>query len=96
MYIEVLVCYDIGNDKRRRKFVKELKDIGLQNIQESVFWGRILNAEIKVILRIMDKLLQKDSDKAFLIYTNLSKQIQKNSFGYSNFEMFEERNYEII
>ncbi|MCX8000232.1 MAG: CRISPR-associated endonuclease Cas2 [Leptospiraceae bacterium] len=96
MYIEILVCYDIGDDKRRRKFVKELKDVGLQNIQESVFWGRVLNAEIKAILRIMESLLKKEEDKAFLLYTNLSKQIEKNSFGYSSFEMFEERNYEVI
>jgi CRISPR-associated endonuclease Cas2 len=96
MYVEILICYDIGDNKRRRKFVEELKDAGLQNIQESVFWGRVLNAEVRALLRVMSTLLQKGEDKAFLIYVNLAQQIKNNSFGYLSFEIFEERNYEII
>lgn len=96
MYFEILVCYDIGDNKRRRKLVKELKDIGLINIQESVFWGRVLNAELQTLRRILETLLKKPEDKAFILRASLSEQIERNSFGYSDFSIFEERDYEIL
>ncbi|MFN3603240.1 MAG: CRISPR-associated endonuclease Cas2 [Leptonema sp. (in: bacteria)] len=96
MYNEVLVCYDISDNKRRQKLVKKLKDLGLMNIQESVFWGRILLAEERALKRIFDEVLSRDEDKIFFLKTDLSRQIRNNSFGYSNFEIFEDRNYVII
>jgi len=95
MYLEVLVCYDIANNKRRNKLVKELKDMGLQNIQESVFWGRILNPELKAIKKVFEELLKKDEDKAFILRCELSKQIKYQSFGYPDDGSFEERDYEV-
>lgn len=96
MYIEILVCYDITSNKARSKLVKELKDMGLLNVQESVFWGRILPAELKSIQRFFDELLKKGEDKAFILKANFSKLIKSNSFGYDNPEIYEERDYEIF
>jgi len=96
MYLEVLVCYDIADNKRRRKLVKELKDLGLLNVQESVFWGRIVYAEFKAVRNLFEKLLKKEEDKAFLIRCDLSKQVGNQSFGYPDKSMFEEKEYEII
>lgn len=96
MYFEILVCYDIGDNKRRRKLVNELKDIGLIGIQESVFWGRVLNAELQTIKRILETLLKKQEDKAFILRVDLSKQIQNNNFGYTDLSIFEERDYDIL
>ncbi|MBE7410990.1 MAG: CRISPR-associated endonuclease Cas2 [Leptospiraceae bacterium] len=96
MYIEIIVCYDISSNKSRRKLVKELKDMGLSNIQESVFWGRVLNAEISSIKRIFTEILDKEFDRAFLVKTNFSKQAIEYSFGYKDVKNFQERDYEIV
>lgn len=96
MYIEILVCYDISSNKRRRKLVKELKDMGLQNIQESVFWGRVLPAEFRAIQKIFETILKKGEDKAFTLRSELSKEIKNNSFGYPDVTSFEEKDYEVF
>lgn len=96
MYIEILVCYDITSNKARRKLVKELKDMGLQNVQESVFWGRVLPAELKSVQRVFDDTLTKGEDKAFILKANFATQIKNLSFGYDNPELYEERDYEIF
>ena len=96
MYIEILVCYDITSNKARRKLVKELKDIGLHNVQESVFWGRILPSELKSIQRVFEEVLNKSEDKAFVVRTNFSNTVKEFSFGYPNPDIFKERDYEIV
>jgi CRISPR-associated protein Cas2 len=79
---EVLVCYDVEDDKARRNLYDALKDIGLTPIQKSVFWGHIRPAEERAVLREFRRLLEKDTDRAFLVRSGLSAVHQRTAFGY--------------
>ena len=37
-YVRYLVCYDIVDNKKRKKFADFLKDLGLIPLQKSVFY----------------------------------------------------------
>lgn len=94
IFYEVLVSYDIEDNKNRKKLFDELKDMGLSSIQKSVFWGHLKVAEIRVLPHLFDKYCL-GNDKAFFVKVNLSKEILKNSFGYDKFD-FEEKEFEYI
>lgn len=94
LFYEVLVSYDIEDNKNRKKLFDELKDMGLVSIQKSVFWGHLKVAEIKMIPHLFDKYCS-DNDKAFFVKANLSKEILKNSFGYEAYD-FEVKEFEYI
>ena len=94
IYQEILVSYDIEDNKNRKKLFDELKDMGLNSIQKSVFWGHLKGAEIKILPTLFDKYCSRE-DKAFFVKANLSKEILKNSFGYDKFD-FEEKEFEYI
>jgi CRISPR-associated protein Cas2 len=93
--VEVIVCYDVTLTRRRTKLFKRLKSFGLTDIQKSVFWGRLLPSEIAAIRRVFDELLSADSDKAFILQTQLAEQIKGRSFG-MNPEFFVEKEYDVI
>lgn len=94
-YLEVIVCYDVALTRRRTKLFKRLKAFGLADIQKSIFWGRLLPAEIQAVRRVFDELLDKDSDKAFILNTHLAEQIKDRSFGMDT-EFFVEKEYDVI
>lgn len=94
IYYEVLVTYDIEENKNRKKLFDTLKDMSLVSIQKSVFWGHLKVAEIKMLPHLFEKYC-KDGDKAFFVKANLSKEILKNSFGYDK-EDFEEKEFEYL
>lgn len=60
-----LISYDIEDSKSRTKLFEELKDLGLLNIQKSVFYGELSKSEIKVVKELFKKLCD-DGDRAFL------------------------------
>lgn len=78
---EVLVAYDVENNKRRKALFEALKDVGLVPVQKSVFWGHITLAEEKYVVRLFSDL-EKGADKAFLVRLNLSQAMAERSFGY--------------
>ena len=92
MYSQVIVSYDIENNKNRTKLYEELKDIGLTPIQKSVFWGYLLVSEKRVVLELLKKYCNKD-DKAFLINTSLNIE---NCIGYTEKEFSHPEEFEII
>ncbi len=94
LYFEVLVSYDIEENKNRKKLFDELKDMSLVSIQKSVFWGHLKEAEFKMLPHLLDKYCGK-GDKAFFVKAKLSKEILKNSFGYEK-QDFEEKEFEYI
>ena len=94
LFYEVLVSYDIEDNKNRKKLFDELKDMGLTSIQKSVFWGNLKLAEIKILPYLFEKYCT-GCDKAFFVKANLSKEILKNSFGYEKID-FEEKEFEYI
>ena len=65
---EVLVAYDIENNKTRTRLYNQLKDVGMIPVQKSVMWGRLLPADIKLAKRILASEIDKDTDKAFVLY----------------------------
>lgn len=94
LFFEVIVSYDIEDDKRRKKLFEELKDLGLVPIQKSVFWGHLKVAEIKILPNLFKKYCVK-GDKAFFVRAELSGEILKNGFGYTQKD-FEVREFDIV
>ena len=94
MYIQIIVSYDIEDNKNRKKIFEELKDLGLISIQRSVFWGYILPSEKRYITKLFKKYCAKD-DKAFMVKATLDKELD-NSFGYNDFNFKHPDRFEII
>ena len=94
MYSQIIVGYDIEDNKNRKKLFDELKDIGLIPIQKSVFWGYVLASEKRVIKELFKKYC-KTNDKAFLINANLDKNL-KDCFGYTKDDFKHPESFEII
>lgn len=69
---EVLISYDIENNKTRTKLCNKLRDVGMITIQKSVMWGRLLPADIKLAKRILDTDLET-TDRAFILVSRLSE-----------------------
>ena len=75
-YREVLVAYDVEDNKTRTRMFNQLKDIGLISIQKSVMWGRLLPAEIKLVQRLLLHELDQGSDKAFIHQSRFKEKAQ--------------------
>lgn len=69
---EVLISYDIEDNKTRTKLCNRLRDVGMITIQKSVMWGRLLPADIKLAKRILKAELEP-SDRAFLLVSKLTE-----------------------
>ncbi|MCB1174405.1 MAG: CRISPR-associated endonuclease Cas2 [Leptospiraceae bacterium] len=95
LFIEVIVAYDIADNKARRKLHDGLLNLGLYDIQKSVFWGRLNQAERKAITRLFSQLLQKD-DRALILPAQMYKAVTAGDcFGYQE-DSFVEKRSEII
>ncbi len=70
---EVIIAYDIENNKTRTRLFNQLKDVGMVSVQKSVMWGRLLPADIALTKRILKQELNKGSDKAFILISKLSE-----------------------
>mgnify|MGYP003372834757 CR=1 FL=1 len=96
MYTKYLICYDVDNDRNRKKLFKFLKDLGLVPIQLSVFYGDLNQAEFNSLKNYVFMTLDKDSDKVIWIKCNLKSENINACFGYSNFKYLEPDAYETI
>jgi len=94
VYTQIIVSYDIENNKNRKKLFEELKDIGLVPIQKSVFWGYVLGSEKRVIKKLFQKYCE-EKDKAFMLNAVLDKNLD-NSFGYKKDDFSHPESFEII
>lgn len=70
---EVLIAYDIEDNKTRTRLFNHLKDVGMISVQKSVMWGRLLPADIKLAKRILDNEIESETDKAFVMVSKLSE-----------------------
>lgn len=70
---EVLIAYDIEDNKTRTRLFNQLKDVGMISVQKSVMWGRLLPADIKLAKRILDNEIESETDKAFVMVSKLSE-----------------------
>lgn len=83
MKTEVIVCYDIENNKVRKKIYDGLMDFGLRSIQKSVFWGSLIPAEINAVKVLLEDMLDEGVDRAFVCPCSLEEQKSSNfKFGY--------------
>jgi len=95
MYSQIIVSYDIENNKNRKKLFEELKDLGLISIQKSVFWGYVMISEKRVIKKLFKRYCDIKVDKAFMANANLDKDLN-NSFGYDKDDFKHPESFEII
>ena len=84
LYNEVLVSYDIEDNRQRNKLFRALKEVALRPVQKSVFWGHLNHAEERAVRRLLKEFCGKN-DRAFIVRARLSTQIaEKNSVGYAS------------
>ncbi|MGR5302215.1 CRISPR-associated endonuclease Cas2 [Vibrio alfacsensis] len=76
---EVLIAYDIEDNKTRTRLFNQLKDVGMISVQKSVMWGRLLPADIRLAKRILASEIESETDKAFVLVSKLSE--NANFFG---------------
>ncbi len=93
---EVLVCYDISDDKKRDKFFERMKDLGLLNIQNSVFWGYLNAAEERAVLKELQKHTDAESDCGFIIRASLRANVSVSTVGYTLSDFPEDIEYGTI
>lgn len=96
IYNKYLVCYDIENDKTRKKFYDEMKNLGLIPVQKSVFYGDLASPEFFSIKKLANELLESETDRCLWIKCNLSESDIKKCFGYDNFKYLEPDGYAAI
>jgi len=84
-YTKYLVCYDIEDNKKRKKFSDQLKNLGLVRLQKSVFYGELNKAEHKALVRYANELLDPATDKFFWTTTSLDKDQLDKGIGYKEF-----------
>ncbi len=73
---EYLVCYDIQDNKIRKKISTLLLDFGLRDIQKSVYWGFLSGSEASTIIREGETLMQK-MDKLLIIPITMQSREKK-------------------
>ena len=94
-YTQVIIAYDIADNKKRIKFYETLKDFGLLPIQKSVFWGYILPSERKSIISIYKEFCDIKSDNVIMVNAALEQNIQ-DCFGYTKEFFRKPDDYDII
>lgn len=92
---EILVCYDIEDDRTRTKLFKGLKAIGLRSVQKSVFWGFVTEAERRAVWREVRTHVTNSWDRALVIPVKLS-QAREFSLGYPETTFLPLSNHEVI
>lgn len=70
---EVLIAYDIEDNKMRTRLFNQLKDVGMISVQKSVMWGRLLPADIKLAKRILATEIDQNTDKGFIMVSKMSE-----------------------
>ncbi|MGN0916521.1 MAG: CRISPR-associated endonuclease Cas2 [Succinivibrio sp.] len=96
IYTKYLVCYDIENDKTRKKVHTFLKDIGLIPLQYSVFYGALNRAEVTAMRLKLKELIKIKSDKCLWVQCTLEDQKISDCIGYLDFSFTEPDGYETI
>jgi len=93
---EILVCYDIEDDRTRTRLFKALKALGLRSVQKSVFWGFVTSAEHSAIRREINNHVIEATDRALVIPVRLSAAAADSTIGYTASTFSPPSNYEII
>lgn len=95
-YSKYLICYDVADNKTRKKLFDGLKDLGLKDIQRSVFYGDMKPAEFRAMKQMVSSLLDKDSDRCLWVQCTLSEEAVRQCFGYGQFKWVEPDSHDSI
>ncbi len=85
IYVKYLVCYDIADGKKRKRFYEGLKDLGLVPIQKSVFYGDLKPPEVKTMVKMINDQLDSKEDSCLWFPCYLSVDHIKSCLGLSDF-----------
>lgn len=96
IYSKYLICYDIEQDKTRKKFFEGMKDLGLVPIQQSVFYGDLTYSEFTALKRLAKDMLDAKTDKCLWLRCTLEVNEVKKFIGYNNFSYSEPDGYVAI
>lgn len=96
MYAKYIVCYDVENNKRRSKFFDFLKDLGLQPIQKSVFYGELSTAELRSLATTAQKLLKPETDSCLWVLCPLKPTEFRQFIGYKSFSYIKADGHETL
>ena len=92
--LNILVSYDITDDRRRTKLVKVLKDYG-SRVQYSVFELQISDAQLEKLLGQVEKVINAADDNV-RYYTLCNSCVKKVIVQGQNNKTFQEEEYIII
>ena len=92
----MLVCYDVEDDKARKKLADRLKDLGLEPVQKSVMWGFLNEAEEREVPRIFKELLKSGADRAVVLRSDLASEGGAAGFGYGPGDFAPPKAHEIL
>ena len=70
--MEVIICYDISDNKLRYKLVKYLERFAIR-VQYSVFMANVNEKDIAIINRFVDKLLCKGTKGSLQIFRTIEE-----------------------
>lgn len=65
--VDVLVLYDIGDDRRRTKLIEHLEYLGLHRIQFSVFRGEVPTRRISQIVAGCRTICTDKEDRVMVV-----------------------------
>lgn len=85
-YVRYLVCYDIVDNKKRKKFADFLKDLGLIPLQKSVFYGDLKPPEARLLAATADDMLDETEDSCLWFPCHLTIERIRSCTGLKNFE----------
>ena len=91
-----LVCYDIVDNKRRKRFSDALKDLGMVPMQKSVFYGDLKGAEVSALARLASDDLDEAEDKCFWFPCHLEPEVIRQCLGYSGWDYKEPDGHGVI
>ncbi len=61
-----VICYDIVEGRKRNRVAETLKDYGIR-VQKSVFECRLNKESLSVLIKLLHKIIDKDTD-SILVY----------------------------
>jgi len=70
-----LICYDISDDKKRNKIVRELLKVGIRT-QYSVFEGKLSEKDLDKTIKTISKIIDDKTDS--VIFYPLTEKEYKN------------------
>ena len=85
LYVKYLVCYDIPDNRLRKRLSDSLKDMGLIALQKSVFYGDLKPPEARALACFAKQNLNPKIDKCFWFPCHLNIEQMRQCVGYENF-----------